>query len=112
MLNRIVITLTVMASLSYTCFAGEKSGWSEQQISKLPKSEKPVRLFNGKTLSGWEGQIEKYFSVQDGIIVAINDKQNAPKASTYLVTKKKYRNFRLIFEAKEQSRNKIRISKI
>ena len=26
--------------------------------------------------------------------------QNAPKASTYLVTKKKYRNFRLIFEAK------------
>ena len=100
MLKRIVLTLTVVAFVSCACFAGEKSDWSEQQVSNLPKSEKPIRLFNGKNLSGWEGQIEKYFSVKDGIIVAKNDKHNAPKASTYLVTKKKYRNFRLIFEAK------------
>ena len=74
--------------------------WSARQIAKLPKGEKPVRLFNGKDLTGWEGQTGKYFSVQDGIIVAKNGKDNAPKASTYLVTKKKYKNFRLIFEAK------------
>lgn len=75
-------------------------GWSERQIAKLPEGEKPVRLFNGKDFTGWEGQIGKYFFIEDGVIVARNDKQNAPKASTYLVTKKEYRNFRLIFEAK------------
>lgn len=74
--------------------------WSEEQIVKLPKSEKPVHLFNGKDLSGWQGQKDKYFTVQDGIIVAKNGADNAPKASTYLVTEKKYRNFRLIFESK------------
>lgn len=74
--------------------------WSEQQISKLPKNEKAVQLFNGKDFTGWEGQIDKYFSIENGEIVAKNTKDNAPKASTYLVTQKKYRNFRLIFEAK------------
>eukprot|EP00913_Durusdinium_trenchii_P008960 g8426.t1 len=72
----------------------------DSEPTALPSSEKPVHLFNGKDLSGWEGQTKKYFSVKDGIIVAKNTKQNAPKASTYLVTRKKYRNFRLIFEAK------------
>ena len=66
----------------------------------MPASEKPVSLFNGKDLTGWQGQTEKYFSVADGIIIAKNNADNAPKASTYLVTKEKYRNFRLIFEAK------------
>ncbi len=74
--------------------------WSAQQIGKLPPSEKPIHLFNGKDFTGWEGQTEKYFSIADGIIVARNSADNAPAASTYLVTKEKYRNFRLIFEAK------------
>jgi hypothetical protein len=76
------------------------SDWSESQVSKLPASEKAVRLFDGKSLQGWKGQTEKYFSVKDGIIIARNGEGNAPKASTYLVTEKSYRNFRLIFEAK------------
>lgn len=75
-------------------------GWSEQQIPKLPEGEKAVRLFNGQDFTGWEGQIEKYFSIENGEIVAKNSQENAPLASTYLVTKKPYRNFRLIFEAK------------
>jgi CubicO group peptidase (beta-lactamase class C family) len=74
--------------------------WSRQQIDKLPKSESAVMLFNGRNLDGWEGQKEKYWSVQDGVIVGKNGEDNAPQASTYLVTKEKYRNFRLIFEAK------------
>jgi len=74
--------------------------WSAQQVSKLPPSEKPVHLFNGKDFSGWEGQTDKNFSIADGVIVARNGAENAPAASTYLVTKEKYRNFRLIFESK------------
>jgi len=74
--------------------------WSDEQISKLPPSEAPVHLFNGKDLDGWEGYIGKYFSVEDGIIVGRNSDDNAPKSSTYLMTKKPFRNFRLIFESR------------
>ena len=86
-----------------TAFAEENASstdWTESQLAQLPKSEKPIHLFDGQSLRGWKGQTEKYFSVEDGIIVAKNDADNAPKASTYLVTEKEYRNFRLIFEAK------------
>lgn len=101
MISRTVLSICLVIGLSAFCLAGEKSteDWSQVQISKLPKTEKPVRLFNGKDLTGWEGQ-QKYFSLQNGIIVAKNGKDNAPAASTYLVTDKKYRNFRLIFESK------------
>jgi CubicO group peptidase (beta-lactamase class C family) len=74
--------------------------WSEEQISQLPAGEKAVRLFNGKDLTGWDGHIGKYFSVQSGVIVGKNDQENAPKSSTYLITQQKYRNFRLIFESR------------
>lgn len=94
-----VTTALTIGSLSY---AEDKPAddWSEQQVSKLPASEKPIHLFNGKNFDGWEGQVDKYFTIADGIIVAKNTSDSAPKASTYLVTKEKYRNFRLIFEAK------------
>jgi uncharacterized protein (DUF427 family) len=58
---------------------------------KQGKSE-TIELFDGKTLDGWEGN-EKYWSVKDGIIVGKNT-EPVP-VSTYLVTKKKYSDFRL-----------------
>jgi hypothetical protein len=72
---------------------------------KFPETEKPVRLFNGKDLTGWHGNTgaggtPEYFKVVDGVIVARNEKDNAPKVSNYLLTDKKYRNFRLVFEGK------------
>lgn len=93
--------LMVALLVSQSIHAQDKAAdWSESQIEKLPKNETAVKLFNGKDLTGWVGQKEKYFSAQEGIIVAKNDKENAPKASTYLATEKNYRNFRLICEAK------------
>ncbi len=89
--------------LSHSLSAQEKNDakdWAGLQVAKLPASEKPIHLFDGKTLTGWKGQIDKHFSVVNGVIVAKNNASNAPKASTYLVTEKSYRNFRLIFEAK------------
>ena len=66
---------------------------------KFPEAEKAVSLFNGKDLSGWKGN-EKHWSVQDGAIVGKNTAENVPKASTYLVSDKKYHAFRLVFEGK------------
>ncbi|MBI3464961.1 MAG: serine hydrolase, partial [Planctomycetes bacterium] len=90
----------VLLAVSLLCRLAAAADWSEEQISRLPAGERPARLFNGKDLAGWEGQIGKYFSVEQGVIVGRNNKENAPQASTYLLTKQKYRNFRLIFESK------------
>ncbi len=58
---------------------------------KQGKSE-TIKLFNGKDLDGWEGH-EKYWSVKDGVIVAKNTDEI--KVSTYLLTKRKFSDFRL-----------------
>ncbi|HVJ86460.1 MAG TPA: DUF1080 domain-containing protein [Caulifigura sp.] len=74
--------------------------WLRKMNQKVPASETKVRLFNAQTLDGWQGQKEKYWSVDGGTIIGKNTAENAPKASTYLVTDKPYKNFRLIFESK------------
>ncbi len=56
-----------------------------------------IRPFNGKDLDGWEGH-EKYWSVKDGVIVGKNT--DTIPVSTYLLTKKKYSDFRLVFDFK------------
>ncbi len=93
-------TFLITAILAFACLSASADDWSASQIKNLPKNETAIPLFNGKDFTGWQGRTEKYFSVKDGVIVARNGKDDAPKASTYLTTKKKYRNFRLIFEAK------------
>lgn len=56
-----------------------------------------VPIFNGKDFTGWVGH-EKYWSVQDGVIVGKNTDPVA--VSTYLLTKDKYSDFRLVFDFK------------
>ena len=103
-MNRSCLFNTVLCVVTFNLYTAAQDkpaeDWSQSQLVNLPASEKAVPLFDGKSLNGWKGQTEKYFSVKDGIIVARNEENNAPKASTYLVTEKAYRNFRLIFEAK------------
>lgn len=51
-----------------------------------------IRLFNGKDLDGWEGH-KHLWSVKNGVIVARNTEPI--KVSTYLLTKRKFTDFRL-----------------
>jgi hypothetical protein len=51
-----------------------------------------IKLFNGKNLDGWEGH-KDLWSVQDGVIVGKNT--SPVKVSTYLLTKRNFRDFRL-----------------
>lgn len=94
------------ATLTFLFAVGPASAADDWSSSvKFPASEKPVQLFNGKNFDGWEGNTgengtPKYFSIKDGVIVARNESDNAPAVSNYLLTKKNYRNFRLIFEGK------------
>ncbi len=74
-------------------------------IALLPACEKSdetiaahIDLFNGKDLSGWNGD-KKWWSVEEGMIVGRN--QEEVPSSTYLFTEKKYREFRLLLEVKQ-----------
>jgi hypothetical protein len=56
-----------------------------------------LQLFNGKDLRGWEGH-EKYWSVKDGVIIGRNTTR--VPVSTYLLTERKFSDFRLVFDFK------------
>lgn len=86
--------------VAFTARHVQADDWSEAQIAKLPEGEKAVHLFDGKQLTGWSGHTGKYFNVENGVIVGKNSQEDAPKTSTYLLTNKKFRNFRLIFESR------------
>lgn len=76
------------------------AGKEKKKAPELPPNKgtsETIHLFNGKNLEGWEGY-EDLWSVQDGVIVAKNVKPL--KFSTYLLTKKKFTDFRLLFAAK------------
>jgi hypothetical protein len=66
-------------------------------VAPLKGKSETVKLFDGKSLDGWEGYPDLW-SVKDGVIVAKNTEPL--KYSTYLVTKGKYTDFRLTFAAK------------
>jgi hypothetical protein len=55
---------------------------------------KPVPLFDGKTLTGWEGDTEKTWKVQDGAIVGGSLETVVPR-NEFLCTTKSYENFEL-----------------
>ena len=83
--------------------AGERSAaadWASSVVLPAEERGKAVRLFNGRDLEGWEGHVDPYWSVDGAEIVARNAADNAPAVSTYLLTKKPYRNFRLLLEGK------------
>jgi hypothetical protein len=60
------------------------------------KSE-TIKLFNGKDLDGWEGNMDLW-SVQDGEIVGKN--KDEIKVSTYLLSKKSFTDFRIVCKFK------------
>src|SRR6478735_7644591 len=89
-------------AFTLTCclMVGSAIGQGKKEAPVVPphKGEsKTIELFNGKNLDGWEGY-EDHWSVQDGVIVGKNT--NKVPTSTYLHTKQKFTDFRLIFSGK------------
>jgi hypothetical protein len=92
--------LVVLSSVGLLAAAAINAAALDDNAPIVPprsgKSE-TIHLFNGKNLDGWEGY-DDLWSVQDGVIVAKNTKPL--KYSTYLMTKRKFSDFRLVFSAK------------
>jgi hypothetical protein len=88
--------LSLLAFLLTAPLPAGKDNKAPEVPPRQGKSE-TIELFNGKNLDGWEGY-EDLWSVKDGVIVGKNTKP--VKISTYLVSKRKYSDFRLVFAAK------------
>ncbi|MBC8348703.1 MAG: DUF1080 domain-containing protein [Verrucomicrobia bacterium] len=58
----------------------------------------PVTLFDGKTFNGWEGETNKVWHIENGVIIGGSMAGN-PK-NEFLATTESYRNFHLRFEYK------------
>ena len=91
-----VFTAVLAAAIVVTPIPAGKEKGAPIVPPRKGKSE-TIKLFNGKDLTGWVGH-EKYWSVQDGVIVGKNTKP--VKVSTYLLTKRKFSDFRLVFASK------------
>ncbi len=94
------VRLALMATLGFVS-AGLMStlsvGPSAALAAPRPEPAESLVLFDGKTLDGWEGH-EKYWSAVDGAIVGKN--QDEVPVSTYLLTKRKFSDFRLTAKVK------------
>src|SRR5262245_22304111 len=95
--------MRALVVVSAVLAAGVAVGQEKKQPKEAPivkpregKNE-TIKLFDGKTLDGWEGYTDLW-SVKDGVIVAKNTEPL--KYSTYLLTKNKYTDFRLTFASK------------
>jgi hypothetical protein len=91
-----LIAAACLAVIGGAALPADKDDKTPQVPPRKGKSE-TIKLFNGKDLTGWEGY-EDLWSVKDGVIAAHNVKPL--KYSTYLLTKHKYSDFRLVFAAK------------
>jgi hypothetical protein len=91
-----VLTLLVLSLLGSAPAADDKKQSAPEVPPRQGKSE-TIKLFNGTDLDGWEGY-PHLWSVKDGVIVGKNTKPI--DVSTYLFTKRKFSDFRLLATVK------------
>jgi hypothetical protein len=60
--------------------------------ASIVQKPKPVRLFDGKTFNGWEGDTVKTWRIENGALVGGSLKEKVPN-NNFLVTTKTYSNF-------------------
>jgi len=91
-LLRLSIAVALIALTVGPARSEEPAAPAAELVPPRAGKRETIELFNGKNLDGWEGH-EKLWSVQDGVIVAHNTE--AIGVSTYLLTKRKFTDFRL-----------------
>ncbi len=87
MIRKLILKISLV-SLAFCVFS----------CSGVQKTDATVSLFDGKTLTGWEGDLN-WFRVEDGSIVAGSLEKDIPH-NMFLCTKKEYGDFELKLEIK------------
>ena len=95
-LSGVVLSALLPISSASICFAADRKKKTQAPIVPPRKGKREtIRLFNGKDLKGWTYD-SRFWSVHNGVIVGHN---TVPvKHSTYLLTKRKFSDFRLVFD--------------
>src|SRR6516162_1370203 len=88
-MRNIVILLAVLVPLAL---------WSDTPTRAAEEDDATKAFFNGKDLEGWEGLIDRFWSVKDGAIVGLTEKD--PGFNTFLCSKQKYKDFELTFQVR------------
>ena len=57
-----------------------------------------ITLFDGKNLDHWQGDGNANFAIDDGAIVAKDKNKKDPKATAFLISKDKYKDFQIYAE--------------
>jgi hypothetical protein len=103
MCPKLILTALLILTVGFSSTAAEQAKSQEKKTKAAPVvppregKRETITLFNGKNLDGWEGH-EHLWSVQDGVIVAKNT--DPIKVSTYLLTTRKFSDFRLLATVK------------
>jgi len=102
-MTRRCVSLSLVAAVAVILGAALQTGHAggkDKDVPEIPPrkgTSETIKLFNGKDLTGWEGY-EDLWSVKEGVIIAKNTEPI--KYSTYLLTTRKFSDFRLVFSAK------------
>src|SRR5436190_11819354 len=94
---RWVVALAVGVLGLVSALADDKPKKEAPDVPPKEGKSETIQLFNGKDLEGWEGH-ENLWSVKDGVIVGKNTEP--VKVSTYLASKRKFRDFKLSSKVK------------
>ncbi|MFL5241838.1 MAG: DUF1080 domain-containing protein [Gemmataceae bacterium] len=94
---RLGLACSLVCAVAFSEARGQEKGKKPPVVAPREGKSETIELFNGKNLDGWEGH-QELWSVKDGVIVAKNDKPI--KVSTYLLTKRKFSDFRLTANVK------------
>ena len=93
---------TLLAGFFFLAFCATPAATEDKKETPIvpPREGKneTFKLFDGKTLDGWEGYEDLWSVNKYGVIVGTN--ATPLKYSTYLLTKEKYTDFRLTFATK------------
>jgi hypothetical protein len=94
-MRRVAMIASAVGLIGVLALTGPAPASKEGKVPEIPPrkgTSETIKLFDGKDLKGWKGYKE-YWSVEDGVIVGKNEKPVA--VSTYLVSDRKFSDFRL-----------------
>jgi Domain of Unknown Function (DUF1080) len=93
-----LLAMVVLVTLAGSWTAGSLARAADPpNVPPNTGTSEKIELFNGKDFTGWAGDV-KYWSIADGVIVA-KSTAKVP-VSTYLVTDRKFTDFRLLATVK------------
>jgi hypothetical protein len=91
------VALLLTAIIAPWSFSADEKKKEAPVVPPREGKRETIKLFNGSDLTGWVGH-KKYWSVKDGVIIGKNT-EKVP-VSTYLLTDKKFSDFRIVFDFK------------